>query len=213
MSEAMLLGRRKMLLSGRVPVEEVLKQSEASWEEEHAAKWPSPKALERSDAPWEEEHVAMWPSPSGEALERRNAPWEEEHAAKWSSPSGRAAGSTRKLQLTELEEIRNDAYENAKIYKSRMKVFHDKHIVRKSFNPGQKVLLYNSRLHLFPGKLRSRWSGPFIVRTVYPHGAVEIENPNNGDVFKVNGQRLKPYLEFNSREGEEELDLSEPIIS
>ena len=54
------------------------------------------------------------------------------------------AGSQRKLQLAELEEIRNEAYENAKIYKNRMKVFHDKAIVRKSFEPNQKVLLYNS---------------------------------------------------------------------
>ncbi|CAL2259920.1 unnamed protein product [Prunus armeniaca] len=59
----------------------------------------------------------------------------------------------------------------------------------------EKVLLYNSRLHLFPGKLRSRWTGPFVVKRVFPFGAVEIENPINGDVFKVNGQRLKPFLE------------------
>ena len=46
--------------------------------------------------------------------------------------------SERRLQLTELKEIHNDAYENAKIYKQRMKVFHDKQIMRKSFTPGQK---------------------------------------------------------------------------
>ena len=115
----------------------------------------------------------------------------------------------RKLQLCELEEIRNDAYENAKIYKDKMKVFHDKHIVRKSFEPSQKVLLYDSRLHLFPGKLRSRWSGPFIVKNVFPHGAVEIENPKNGNVFKVNGQRLKPFLE-NFVQNEESITLIDP---
>ncbi|KAK9225734.1 hypothetical protein WN943_010778 [Citrus x changshan-huyou] len=60
------------------------------------------------------------------------------------------ASSERRLQLAELEEIRNDAYENAKIYKQQMKIFHDKQIMRKSFTPGQKVLLFNSRLHLFP---------------------------------------------------------------
>ena len=91
-----------------------------------------------------------------------------------------------------------------------MKVFHDKHILRKSFTPGQKVLLYNSRLHLFPGKLRSRWSGPFIVRTVFPYGAIEIENPKNGDLFKVNGQRLKPFLELRTPEVEEIL-LDDPV--
>ncbi|KAL6494479.1 hypothetical protein OROGR_000906 [Orobanche gracilis] len=92
-----------------------------------------------------------------------------------------------------------------------MKIFHDKHILRKTFSPGEKVLLFNSRLLLFPGKLRSRWSGPFIIRTVYPHGAVEIENPKNGDIFKVNGQRLKPYLELKSYEVEEVL-LKDPDI-
>ena len=65
-------------------------------------------------------------------------------------------------------------------------------------------------MHLFPGKLRSRWTGPFIVRTVYPHGAIEIENPKNGDTFKVNGQRLKPFLELEPPEVEEVL-LDDPV--
>jgi hypothetical protein len=99
------------------------------------------------------------------------------------------------LQLNELEEIRNDAYENSRIYKNRMKAYHDKNIMRKSFEPPQKVLLYNLRLHLFPGKLKSRWTGPFIVKTVYPYGSVKIENPQTGAIFKVNGQRLKPFFE------------------
>ena len=73
-----------------------------------------------------------------------------------------------------------------------MKVFHDKKIMRKSFTPGEKVLLFNSHLHLFSGKLRSRWSGPFIVHTVFPYGAIEINDPKNGFTFKVNGQILKP---------------------
>ena len=55
------------------------------------------------------------------------------------------------------------------------------------------MLLFNSRLKLFHGKLKSRLSGPFVVHKVFPHGAIEIQNPHNGDVFKVNGQRLKPY--------------------
>ena len=97
------------------------------------------------------------------------------------------ASSLRKLQLNELGEIRLDAYEKSRIYKERMKVFHDKPILRKSFEPSQKVLLYNSRLHLFLGKLRSRWTGPFFVKNIFPHDAREIENPNNGNIFKVNG--------------------------
>lgn len=91
-----------------------------------------------------------------------------------------------------------------------MKVFHDKQIMRKSFTPGQKVLLFNSRLHLFPDKLRSRWSGPFIVHTVFLHGEIEIKNLKNSVTFKVNGQRLKPYLEYQPQGENTEINLSDP---
>ena len=91
-----------------------------------------------------------------------------------------------------------------------MKRFHDKKILRKSFELGQKVFLYNSHLHLFLSKLRSRWTGPFIVRTVYPHGTIEIENPKNVNMFKVNGQCLKPFLELEPPEVEEVL-LDDPV--
>jgi len=62
----------------------------------------------------------------------------------------------RLLQLNELEEIHSDAYESSKIYKEKMKTWHDKHIHRREFQVGDLVLLFNSRLKLFPGKLRSR---------------------------------------------------------
>ena len=91
------------------------------------------------------------------------------------------------MQLNELEELRRESYESSQIYKERLKLFHDKSIAQKTFEPNQKVLLYSSRLHLFPGKLRSRWTGPFIVKVVYPYGAVEIENLDTGKSFKVNG--------------------------
>ena len=68
-----------------------------------------------------------------------------------------AAGLHRKLQLNELEEIRNEAYENALIYKEKTKAYHDKMIRTKTFSIGQKVLLYNSRIRSFPGKLLSKW--------------------------------------------------------
>ena len=105
------------------------------------------------------------------------------------------AGIHRKLQLQELEEIRNDAYENSRIYKEKTKLFHDQRISRKTFLVGQKVLLYHSRLKLFPGKLRSRWVGPFVVTNVFSHSAVEIQSLKSNRVFKVNGHRLKPYYE------------------
>ena len=108
--------------------------------------------------------------------------------------------------MNELDELRLESYESARIYKEMLKLFHDKTIVRKTFAPHQKVLLYSSRLHMFPGKLRSRWTSPFVVKVVYPYGAVEIENPENGKSFKVNGQRLKPFLEhFDHQESNEEL--------
>ena len=103
------------------------------------------------------------------------------------------AGEKRILQLNELEEFRNEAYENAKIYKEKKKAWHDKHIVRKEFESGQRILLFNSRLKLFPGKLKSRWSRPFTMTQVFSYGGVEIMHPEKG-TCKVNTQRLKPYF-------------------
>jgi hypothetical protein len=105
----------------------------------------------------------------------------------------RKAGDKRMLQLHELDEMRHDAYENSRIYKEKTKRWHDKKIMRRDFQEGDQVLLFNSRLKLFPGKLKSRWTGPFTVLKVYPYGAVVIgEEGTEG--FKVNGQRLKPYM-------------------
>ncbi|KAL9444093.1 hypothetical protein AB3S75_017301 [Citrus x aurantiifolia] len=80
-------------------------------------------------------------------------------------------------------------------FKEKTKTFHDRMILRKEFYVGQKVLLFHSKLKLFPGKLRSCWVGPFIVTNVFPHGAVEIRSPTSDKVFKVNGHRLKPFYE------------------
>ncbi|XP_062075223.1 uncharacterized protein LOC133779255 [Humulus lupulus] len=104
------------------------------------------------------------------------------------------AGQNRLMELNELAEFQNEAYENARIYKDKSKAFHDKQILRKDFQPGDKVLLFNSRLKLFLGKLMSRWSGPYIVVASFPYGAVQIHSEKTRH-FKVNGQRLKHYLE------------------
>ena len=66
-------------------------------------------------------------------------------------------------------------------------------ITRKNFKNGDQVLLYDSKFHLFPGKLKSRWTGPFIVHQSYPNGLVDLLNPKGNQIFKVNGQRIKPY--------------------
>ena len=73
------------------------------------------------------------------------------------------AAEKRLLQLSELEELRKMAYENSRIYKEHTKKWHDAKLKIKNFQEGDQVLLFNSRLKLFPGKLKSRWSGPFIV--------------------------------------------------
>ena len=86
-----------------------------------------------------------------------------------------------------------NAYENAKLYNDCTKMWHDKNLTKKDFYEGELVLLYNSRLKLFPGKLRSRWSGPFKVVKVHPYVTIEISDDTER-VFKVNGHRLKPYL-------------------
>lgn len=129
-------------------------------------------------------------------------PVEIEHRAEWAIKQVNMdldnAGNSRKLQLSELDEIRRDAYESARIYKEKTKAFHDRHITKKSFSVGQKVWLFNARLKLFPGKLRSKWTGPYVVTQVSPHGAIEIKNMVGGEPFKVNGHRLKPYVVLDS---------------
>ena len=124
-------------------------------------------------------------------------PMELEHRAYWAirqlNMDSTLAEEKRLLQLSELDEFWNEAYENARIYKEKTKAWHDKHIARKEFEVGQQVLLFNSRLKFFPEKLKSRWSGPFIVTQVFPHGGVAVTHPEKG-TFKVNTQRLKPYF-------------------
>ncbi|CAM8999789.1 unnamed protein product [Rhodiola kirilowii] len=124
-------------------------------------------------------------------------PVELEHKAYWAlkkcNPDLKAAGLDRKLKLCKLEELRLEAYEEQTDYKARTKLYHDKFILRRSFEEGQQVLLFSSRLKLMPGKLRSRWTGPYTVTKVYNHGMLELESMNDGNRFTVNGQRAKHY--------------------
>ncbi|RVW13480.1 Retrovirus-related Pol polyprotein from transposon 17.6 [Vitis vinifera] len=118
-------------------------------------------------------------------------------------------GEKRFLDLNEMEELRNNAYINSKVAKQRMKKWHDQLISNKEFQEGQKVLMYDTRLHIFPGKLKSRWIGPFIIHRVYSNGVVDLLNSNGKDSFRVNGYRLKPFMEpFKSEK--EAINLLEP---
>nr|GEW88078.1 reverse transcriptase domain-containing protein [Tanacetum cinerariifolium] len=103
------------------------------------------------------------------------------------------AGDHRKVQLNELTELHDQAYENSLIYKEKTKRLHDYKIKDRIFNVGDRVLLFNSRLKIFSGKLKTRWSGPFTMTRVFPYGTIElsqIDEPN----FKVNDYRLKHYF-------------------
>ncbi|RDX65745.1 gag-pol, partial [Mucuna pruriens] len=143
-------------------------------------------------------------------------PVELEHKAYWAvkqcNMAYDQAGEHRKFQIQELDELRMEAYENARIYKQKVKKFHDQKILRKDLHIGQKVLLFNSRLKLIAGKLRSRWDGPFVITNIFPHGAVQLKEEQTNRTFQVNGHQVKPFLEGPAPIGEntENISLMEP---
>ncbi|GKA34932.1 reverse transcriptase domain-containing protein [Tanacetum coccineum] len=106
----------------------------------------------------------------------------------------KTAGDHRKLQLNELNKLRDQAYENSLIYKERTKKFHDSKIKNRIFNVGDQVLLFNSRLKIFSGKLKTRWSGPFIITEVFPYGTAKLSH-TDGSNFKVIATELSTTSE------------------
>ncbi|XP_057791061.1 uncharacterized protein LOC131008185 [Salvia miltiorrhiza] len=129
-------------------------------------------------------------------------PVELEHRAYWAVKEVNKqlpkCEEERKFQLQEFEEIRLEAYDAAMWYKERTKMWHDKNLRGKSLKVGQKVLLFQSKLRLMPGKLKTKWVGPFVIQSVYPNGAFEIRSLDTAKTFTVNGQRLKPFYDASS---------------
>jgi hypothetical protein len=107
----------------------------------------------------------------------------------------KATGIKRKIQIVKLKEWREKAYHSAKLCKERTKRWLDKRIKIKQFKPGDKVLLFNSHVHLFGhGKFHSKWEGPYLVLCATDHGTITLQC-DDGDTLKPNSQRLKLFLE------------------
>ncbi|XP_070055045.1 uncharacterized protein [Nicotiana tomentosiformis] len=120
------------------------------------------------------EHKAMW------ALKKLNIDWD-------------VASNLRVAHLNELDEFWYYAYASSSLYKEKIEYLHDKYIWNKEFKVGDLVLLFNSGLRMFPGKLKSKWSRSFEIMGVTPFCALNLKNKNN-EAFRVNGHRVKHYL-------------------
>ncbi|XP_014517186.1 uncharacterized protein LOC106774657 [Vigna radiata var. radiata] len=112
-------------------------------------------------------------------------PVEIEHKALWALKflnfDPHETQSKHRSQLLDLEEIWLHAYDSSRSYKEKVKFYHDRKLIKRAFNPRQLVLLFNLRLKLFLGKLKSKWTGPLLIKHVYPNGAVELVNPAKND--------------------------------
>ncbi|XP_047268113.1 uncharacterized protein LOC124898518 [Capsicum annuum] len=105
----------------------------------------------------------------------------------------KTVGEKRLLKLNELDDFHLHAYKNTRLYKENTKKWHDKQILNRVFEPGQLVLLFNSRLKLFPGRLCSKWFGPFKLVRMMPYGAFELWNKEKTEKFLVKGKWMKHY--------------------
>ena len=128
-------------------------------------------------------------------------PLELEHKAYWAikelNYDFKLAGEKWLFDISSLDEWRTQAYENAKLFKEKVKRWHDKRIQKSEFNIGDYVLLYNSHLRFFAGKLLSKWEGPYGIEEVYCFGAIKINNFEGTNPKVVNSQRIKHYISRN----------------
>ncbi|XP_038885788.1 uncharacterized protein LOC120076080 [Benincasa hispida] len=80
---------------------------------------------------------------------------------------------------------------------------------RKDWSPKLDKALWAYRISIKTpiGKLKSHWSGPFHIKTILPHGVMELTTEDGSNIFKVNGQRIKPYYGGNVERRMETIDL------
>ena len=136
-------------------------------------------------------------------------PLELEHKAYWEIKEliydFKLVDDKRLFDISSLDEWRTQAYENAKFFKEKVKRWHDKRIQKREFNVGDHVLLYDSHLRFFAGKLLSKWEGPYIIEEVYHSVAIKINNAEGTNPKMVNGQRIKHYISGTSINVEENI--------
>ena len=128
-------------------------------------------------------------------------PLELEHKAYWAikelNYDFKLAGEKRLFDISSLDEWRTQTYENFKLFKEKVKRWHDKRIQKREFNVGDYVFIYNSRLKIFARKLLSKWEGPYVIEEVYCSGAIEINYFEGTNLRVVNGQRINHYISGN----------------
>ena len=142
-------------------------------------------------------------------------PVELEHRAYWAIKKLNLSldqdRKERLLHLQELQELQNEWYQNAEIYKAKNKAFHDKNINRKTFHVHDKVWHYNSHLKLFPMMFFYRWDGPYQVLEAFDNRLLLILYRKTKNSFKINGHRSTPYIDEERlpHNHKEELELLE----
>jgi hypothetical protein len=137
-------------------------------------------------------------------------PVELEHRAhyairKWNIDL-KLAGEYRRRQISELEEWRDRAYHSASIYKERTKRWHDKRLKPRNFNPREKGITFQFQSQVvWSWKATKQMAGTIPSHRHIIHGAITIQD-DDSNAYKVNGQRLKLFLDHN-KALDEEIDV------
>eukprot|EP00253_Pinus_taeda_P004651 PITA_04651 len=104
-------------------------------------------------------------------------------------------------QINELDEIRLSALQNIALIQQQRAKWHDALIKNKVFHEGHWALLYNSRFQDFPGKLQTRWLGPYEIQKVHDNGTLTLITIDASRyAFKANSHRVRLYRKPLTRE-------------